>query len=123
MQLHFLRVPAHLAKGCKLGDCTGAGSISISRGDLREQEEGSLKLKATPNPSNNFFTIKIQGKSSSGRLSLKVFDLSGRLIELKHNLSTGQTIQLGHGYRAGTYIIEISQGIEKVRVKVVKRTD
>jgi hypothetical protein len=45
------------------------------------------------------------------------------VIEQRTNLSAEQTIQLGALYRPGVYILEIIQGTERKRMKLIKIPD
>jgi hypothetical protein len=56
-------------------------------------------------------------------MSIKVFDISGRIIEIKNNLSAGQTLQLGTSYRPGMYFVELTQGDRRRVVKLIKQPD
>jgi hypothetical protein len=67
-------------------------------------------LKAYPNPTKDPMT-------------LKVIDLSGKVIEVRNNLVAGQTLQLGNNYRPGMYFVELIQGDKRRIVKLVKQPD
>jgi hypothetical protein len=56
-------------------------------------------------------------------MTLKVIDLSGKLIEVRNNLVAGQTLQLGNNYRPGMYFVELIQGDKRRIVKLVKQPD
>ena len=43
-------------------------------------------------------------------------DFSGRQVEVGTMLAQGKVIQIGAGYKPGTYIAELIQGTERVAV-------
>lgn len=84
-------------------------------------ESPVLLLKANPNPSANLFTISLVSSNQTEMISLRVFDMQGRVVEMFNNLRNGQTIQVGSKLSAGTYLIEIMQaGVRKTQ-RVIKQ--
>jgi len=112
-------VAAHLAQGCKLGQCI-PGSMITTNGMMEQITARGLVLRAIPNPSSNYFTLKIESDNNEQKINLRVLDLQGRLVEVKSNLSANQTLQLGSSYLPGVYIAEIIQGNRRRFVKLVK---
>ncbi|MEP6554487.1 MAG: Ig-like domain-containing protein, partial [Ferruginibacter sp.] len=82
--------------------------------------KGALKVKATPNPTQSYFTIAISSKKNE-LVSMIVTDAAGRVVEKKQHVAANSTIQLGNRLPAGIYFVEIMQGNEKQRVKLVKQ--
>lgn len=74
-----------------------------------------------PNPSNNYFNINIQAASSTERISIRLIDLAGRILETKQGITGSQTLAMGHQLKAGYYIVEVTQGNESKLIKVVKQ--
>ncbi len=72
---------------------------------------------AYPNPSNDVFNVKVQ-TSDSSETSIKVCDMTGRLIE-QVNIAT-DSVQLGSQYPAGFYNIIVNQGGKYKILKVIK---
>jgi hypothetical protein len=85
-------------------------------------EVGEIKfgLNAFPNPSTSGFTVQLQSNVRE-KVQLRVTDISGRVVQMWHNLDANQTIQLGMGYRPGVYIVEMIQGNNRRQLKLVKR--
>lgn len=81
---------------------------------------GEFAISGYPNPSKGNFNIRIDG-SATENVSVRVTDLSGRLIEQRTNVPANQTLQIGTNYRAGMYYIEVSQGGAKKQLKIVKQ--
>jgi hypothetical protein len=85
-----------------------------------EAEVVGLQVKAMPNPSNNYFNLEIESDNTEQKISLRVLDLHGRLVETLNNLTANQTLQIGNNYSPGVYMAEILQGNRKRVVKLVK---
>ena len=47
-------------------------------------------------------------------------DVSGRVLDVKENLMTGQSIKIGEKYRSGAYFAEVRQGNKTKTVKLIK---
>ena len=80
---------------------------------------GSLSVNAFPNPTQKSFTI-IFSSNNKDEISLIVTDMSGRKIETRNNLRTEQAIRFGDNYQPGVYVVEIIQGANRKKVKLVK---
>jgi hypothetical protein len=78
-----------------------------------------LTVKALPNPSPSHFTLQVGTAKSNERITLRILDGVGRLMETKI-LAEGTTLQVGSHYRPGTYFAQVVQGSEKVTLKLVK---
>ncbi len=97
-----------------------ASTALHSDAQLTGQQSTSLHIHASPNPSANAFTIQLQGTNLKQQVSIRVYDITGRLLEERENISIGQILPLGDHYKAGTYIIEALQGSQRVQTKVIK---
>lgn len=101
---------------------TGSSASSPSAKDtdeIRREVARGFTVSASPNPGHQF-TIYLQGSDNKRKIALKVYDIVGRLVDVKNNLTTGQTIILGSNYKPGTYFIEAVQGEHRKIIKVVK---
>ena len=83
----------------------------------------SLELAAYPNPSSNNYTIQVNASNTKDRILLQVFDVSGRIVETRNNVSAGSTFTLGDKYRPGSYFIRVIQGKDHKEIKLVKLSD
>ena len=81
--------------------------------------EAALAVKAYPNPSSYYFNVTTQG-STTEPMTLRVIDLSGKLVQTKTGISANTTLQIGQDLAAGSYILELIQGNKKVEQKVIK---
>lgn len=95
---------------------TTAGATSMQNADAPAL---TLTAKAHPNPSSNYFNLSIESKNAEP-IVVKVMDLSGKVLEIKNNVDSNNSFQFGDNLKAGVYITEVTQGKEKVQLKVVK---
>jgi hypothetical protein len=80
---------------------------------------GVFDVIAYPNPSNNQFTLAIEGGNNE-KVEVKVFDLLSRLVKVI-NKSDAQPTLFGEDLLAGSYITIINQGIDYKTVRSVKK--
>ncbi|WP_066403007.1 MBG domain-containing protein [Flavisolibacter tropicus] len=78
-------------------------------------------LQAFPNPTTAQFNLKLESNNTTDPITLRVSDLSGRIVRTIPSLTAGQTLQLGSEYRPGVYIIEMIQGNSRKQVKLIKQ--
>jgi hypothetical protein len=90
---------------------------------VQEAADAKFGLKAFPNPSRTQFSVHVESSDRNGKINLRVYDLSGRIVRVIPNLTAGQTIQLGSEYRPGIYFVEMIQGKNRTQVKLVKTSD
>ena len=78
-----------------------------------------LKLKVMNNPSRDNFYLELPGKMA-GKINLRILESNGRLME-KIEVSAGSNIiQFGDGYQPGIYFVEVSNGMYKKSLKLIK---
>ncbi len=127
-------VSSHLGQhsGDRLGSCaqvpcssgvasnaTGSTSSQITKeGEITVSEE-AFTVTVSPNPSANYFTLKMVSKSDLP-ISLKVMDANGRVIDAKSNVRANSTIQIGQSYISGKYYAEMIQGTSRKVVQLIK---
>jgi hypothetical protein len=87
---------------------------------VQELPDVKLELIAFPNPSVTQFNLKLQSSNITDKITIRVFDMNGRTVQVIQNLATGQTVQLGSGYRPGIYFVEMLQGNQRKQVKLLK---
>ncbi|MDB4207380.1 FG-GAP-like repeat-containing protein [Flavobacteriaceae bacterium] len=87
------------------------GSGILSNTDIQTDNLFSMY----PNPSNNgIFKLSI---SDNERVSLQIFDLSGRLVTKKDDLRNNDEIDVSH-YHKGIYVAKISSGSNISSIKL-----
>jgi len=81
--------------------------------------EEELKVKVMPNPTSTYFTLKLESKYDAP-VTLKVIDISGRIIDGRAKLASNSTVEIGHNYHAGSYFAEFIQGNRRKVVQLMK---
>ena len=82
-----------------------------------------LELIASPNPTNSHFSIYIRSSNTQDKISMQVYDILGRSVELRNNLQTGTSILVGDKYKQGAYFIRVMQGNDYKVIKLIKLSD
>ncbi len=108
----------------------GSASTPIGPSQILKQtesetisEQKTFNMKAFPNPTTNQFNIQLESDNMKEKINLRVYDLSGRTVELLWNITSGQTLQIGSKYRPGMYIVEMIQGNNRKQLKLIKQPD
>ncbi|THU31526.1 T9SS type A sorting domain-containing protein [Niastella caeni] len=101
---------------------TASGTSYTSTARVAQPEEipavvNSFAVKVFGNPASDYFNINIKG--SAGKISVRVVDVQGRVIEYRETVPEG-TLQLGQSYRSGFYYLEVRQGNNMKQIKLVK---
>lgn len=78
-----------------------------------------LTAKALPNPSSGPFQLRITTDRTEP-IHLRVSDLSGHIVESRELKGIGQTVETGHGWSNGMYILEIEQNGQRIVQKLIK---
>ena len=121
-------VPAHLTGhvGDRLGSCdmlpcspplSSRGTENVEQ--LKVTEVNELTLKASPNPSSNYFLVSIESKDKAP-VTLRVINSVGQFVDTDQNIAPGSIIQIGENYKGGTYYLQAMQGNKRAVVKLVK---
>lgn len=95
-------------------------AVAVPRQTTREMTWGAF---AQPNPSRAAFNITVTSDQLTGRISLQVLDMNGRLVENRNNVAPGSTITLGALYRPGVYHVRVMQGSRHKELKLIKLPD
>jgi hypothetical protein len=78
----------------------------------------NMTVKVGNNPASHQFDLYIQ--STAPKASLRVFDNSGRLIEILEIKNDNKAVPVGANYRSGLYFAQITSGGNTRVVKLVK---
>ena len=94
----------------------------ITANNMKEEKNHADKLTmiALPNPSRNYFTLKIQSNSKEV-FQLRVLDVSGRIVETRNGMVANTTFHIGNNFQAGIYLIEVTQGKQQQILKLIKQ--
>lgn len=131
LELNTNAVDAHLRNHSsdKLGSCTqqgcsttvvnSVGNFSQKLSDDQTNASEDLAVIVLPNPSSNYFTLKLSSKYQLP-VQLRITDATGRSIESKSNLNANSNVQVGHRLYPGTYFAELIQGTQRKVVQLIK---
>jgi len=115
----------------------GANSIIVIQGNggntattktseeaVREiKEVDGLELTAYPNPSRTNFSVVVRSNNANEKIILQVYDVNGRMIEIRNNVISGSAVRFGDLYRPGSYYVRVNQGRERKEMKLIKVVD
>lgn len=100
------------ANGCSN---TATFIIDIGSSTLSILEEA---LELYPNPFDNYFTVDVPYATAQNTV-IKVYHITGQLLET-HYVHTPSKYTLGSYWPGGVYLTEITQGNERVVIRIVK---
>jgi hypothetical protein len=86
---------------------------------LQSTDEEKLNATAIPNPSTSAFNLVVNGNRTSF-LSIKVIDVSGRVVERHEKVLPNNVIKIGQRLAAGAYFVEVRQDGHKKIIRVIK---
>ncbi|MFZ4680391.1 MAG: MopE-related protein [Flavobacterium sp.] len=88
---------------------------------LEEVTKTPFSVKAYPNPYTETFNLSLS-TSSEDKVSIVVYDMTGRLIE-RRDVRPSDMVeqQIGDRYPSGVYNVVVTQGEEVKTVRVIKR--
>jgi len=94
----------------------------IAANNMKEEKNltDKLTITALPNPSRNYFTLRVQSNSEEA-LQLRVFDVSGRIVETRNGMAANTTLRVGNNFQAGMYLIEVTQGKQQQILKLIRQ--
>ena len=113
-------VATHLSAGCTLNECASGAVAPGSTQAANANTKPTLTINVAPNPSASQFRISIESNKLDVTAVLKVYDLKGRLVEVKRSVAINSVVELGANYRSGVYLVEVWQGSERRQLKLVK---
>lgn len=79
----------------------------------------AFKVNVYPNPSAGVFNVMVNSNNKEP-ISIKVTDITGKVISVTTNALKGSLFKLGNDLRGGIYIAEITQGANKKTLRLVK---
>ena len=118
-------VAEHLAHGDCYGNCPKNAMTCTPPQNMYAQtlqnSDSKLSVKIMPNPSvkGTDFTLNATGKTSQD-VQIRVLNMLGKTVYSTKG-AANQTYKFGGNFISGIYIVEVIQGTEIQRVKVVKQ--
>jgi len=113
----------------------GGGSIVIHKpkgktsttGKVSKLDDADLlplefNVSAYPNPSADYFTLKLQGmlNEEMQKVEVNVFDLLGRQVYSKQGNAL-DSYEFGQQFQVGVYLVTVKQGNNTASLKVIKK--
>ncbi|UYQ95659.1 autotransporter-associated beta strand repeat-containing protein [Chitinophaga horti] len=95
--------------------------ILATLGVTQPDHTTGLNVSLAPNPTSTHTNAVIKADPAKGRIVLHVYDASGHLFETKEAVPTGSPISIGGHYKAGVYILVVTQEGAQQVVKFVKQ--
>jgi hypothetical protein len=86
-----------------------------------DESEDNLIVNVYGNPTSSSFNILIQGTNLVEPVSMRVFDINGKLVENKQNVNRYEMFSIGATYTMGVYYAEFIQGKQRKVVKLLKQ--
>lgn len=78
-----------------------------------------FQVSVGPNPASEVFGVRV-ASSSEEPVTVRVYDMNGRLCIEEKNVTPNVTAKLGYALAAGHYVAQIEQGKNKETIKLVK---
>ncbi|MFN4286154.1 MAG: HYR domain-containing protein [Lacibacter sp.] len=72
------------------------------------------------NPTQHQFGLRVISSDVNSKITVRITDVNGRVVEVQQNLYSGQLLQLGGNYAPGVYFAEAIQGTERKVLRLVK---
>jgi hypothetical protein len=89
---------------------------------LSEEDPDKITIvQVFPNPSRNYFTLDIETMNNTDKISIRVIDIAGRVVEARENLLGSQALRIGNNLRSGLYFVQIRQGDNVEQLKLLKQ--
>jgi len=89
---------------------------------LNEQDPENITfVRVYPNPSTSSFNLNIETFNNKEKISVRIIDIAGRVMETKINISGSQALKFGNNLKPGLYVAEIRQGNETRQIKLLKQ--
>jgi hypothetical protein len=88
--------------------------------DQSVTEVQPFNLRAQPNPSSSSFNLQLTSSNNVEKMIVRVTDITGRTVQVLHDLAPNQTLTIGAGYRPGLYMVELMQGNQRKQIKLIK---
>jgi len=101
-----------------------ANNTSVKVAQPLEMDTDLLEFNVTayPNPSADYFTLKLQGNldEEMQKVEVNVFDLLGRQVYSKQG-NTQDYYEFGQNFQVGVYLVTVKQGNNTASLKVIKK--
>jgi len=97
-----------------------SGSGLTLNSSTKPATDQKIVVKAQPNPSASYFTLITQSASDQP-ISVRIIDMSGRVIEAIAKALSNSVLRIGDSYKPGIYFAEVIQGNDRTVLKLDKQ--
>lgn len=116
-------VAAQLSNGSYLGACGTNGLLTRTNKGIETEMNAPvaerLTVQTAPNPSSKHFTLTTRSKNLQP-LQISIVNSLGKVVEVRSNVPANGTLQIGAYYKSGSYFAIVTQGSQRVSVKLIK---
>jgi len=95
------------------------GTVSDNTPAFEKINKG-LQVTTSPNPSSHSFRLNITSDKNN-KISLKVTDELGRMMETRNALTPNQPLVIGADYQFGIYFAQVMQGNKTTTIRLIKQ--
>jgi hypothetical protein len=88
--------------------------------NIGDETGSTFNVKASPNPTYGEFSIQVTGNNPVEKVNICVYDIYGRLMEVRKGVNTGNTISIGRNYVPGQYLLEVSQRNRRKQIRLIR---
>ena len=85
----------------------------------KQDSTAKLNVAASPNPSRNYFSVKVDSKSNEP-LTVRILDNFGKEMEKHERIGSSGVLRFGDKLKTGLYFIEVIQGGKRKTITVIK---
>lgn len=103
---------------CRLFTVPPPASVSQSKSNVAMLETMNKSVKVGPNPSNASFKLS---NIFDQTIQLRIFDITGKVIENGKSVTPGATYEFGNSYQPGVYMVEIMNNNKREIIRLVKQ--
>ena len=113
---------------CHLGECgeelcfSTSSNVARSFAKTSKDEEvfDELELVTWPNPSDNYFNLKLKSNNIVDKVDIQVMDITGKRVHF-NTFDSDLSYKFGERLQAGVYFVRITQGEFNKTLRVIKR--
>jgi hypothetical protein len=80
----------------------------------------TIDLRVFSNPTPNQFGLQLISSDKQTRMTLRIIDINGRVVDVYDQLRDGQNLIIGSKYYQGIYFAELIQGNQRKVVRLMK---
>jgi hypothetical protein len=115
-----VRTDERMLSGGNIQIHSTAASPSTRRASSSESKDLTFDLRVLSNPTTHHFGLQFFSADKTTRMTLRIMDINGRVVEQYDQLRDGQNLIIGNEYYQGVYFAELIQGDQRKVVRLMK---